>query len=117
MPTTLYGIPNCDTVRRARAWLAENGVEARFHDLRKDGVPSEGLALWCERLGWEAVLNTRGTTWRGLDLASREGVRDAVTACALMQANPSVIRRPVVQWPDGKVTIGFDAQVWADQIS
>lgn len=116
MALVLHGIPNCDTVRRARAWLAERSVDARFHDFRRDGLTADTLSRWCERLGWEALLNTRGTTWRGLDAPLREGVRDATSACALMQAHPSLVRRPVVVWPDGSVSVGFDPGDWARRL-
>ena len=109
---TLYGIPNCDTVKRARAWLAERGAEPAFHDFKKAGVPADRLDAWLQAAGWEAVLNRKGTTWRKLDEAEREAVVDAASARRLMLAQPSVIKRPVVEWPDGAITVGFDAQRW-----
>ena len=109
----LYGIPNCDTVKRARAWLGECGVAHEFHDFKKAGVPADGLDAWLAVLGWEALLNRRGTTWRQIDVASQATVVDAASAAALMRAQPSVIKRPVVEWPDGSVTVGFDAERWA----
>jgi len=113
VPTVLHGIPNCDTVKRARAWLAEHGVAHDFHDFKRQGVPAERLAAWAQALGWEKLLNRQGTTWRKLDPAAQAAVCDAASAMALMQAQPSVIKRPVVQWPDGRVTVGFDAADWA----
>lgn len=104
----LHGIPNCDTVKRARAWLDEHGVAYRFHDLKKQGVPSDALATWIAEAGWERLLNRQGTTWRKLDEATRARAADATTAAALMQAQPSVIKRPVVRWADGALTVGFD---------
>jgi Spx/MgsR family transcriptional regulator len=112
-PVRLYGIPNCDTVKRARAWLAEQGVAHAFHDFKKQGVPAEHLAAWAQAVGWEKLLNRQGTTWRKLGPAAQAGAADAAGAMALMQAQPSVIKRPVVQWPDGSVTVGFDAAAWA----
>jgi arsenate reductase len=109
----LYGIANCDTVERARAWLAERGVAHEFHDFKKAGVPAAGLDAWVAALGWEPLLNRRGTTWRQLDAGTQAAVADAVTACAVMHSQPSVIKRPVVEWPDGTVTVGFDAARWA----
>ena len=108
---TVHGIPNCDTVKKARAWLAGRGVEHHFHDFKKQGVPPE-LDLWVRALGWEALLNRKGTTWRKLDEATRDGVTDAASALALMRAQPSVIKRPVVDWGQG-LTVGFDAEDWA----
>lgn len=108
----LYGIPNCDTVRRARAWLGAQGLEHQFHDFKKQGVPEKQLDLWIKTLGWEPLVNTRGTTWRKLDEATRAGVTDAASARTLMLAQPSVIKRPVAQWADGGVSVGFDEASW-----
>ena len=104
----LYGIPNCDTVKKARAWLVSQGLAHSFHDFKKAGVPPDRLAAWEAALGWPKLLNRQGTTWRKLDEASRHAVVDAARASALMRAQPSVIKRPVVAWPDGGVTVGFD---------
>ena len=109
---TLYGIPNCDTVKKVRAWLAERGVEHRFHDFRKDGVPADRLPAWSDAAGWDRLLNRAGTTWRRLDDATRAAVHDARSAAALMQREPSVIKRPVVEWPGGAITVGFDPARW-----
>ena len=110
-PIVLYGIPNCGTVKKARAWLAERGVACTFHDFRKSGVSALQLRRWADALGWEALLNRRGTTWRRLDAATQAGVIDQASACALMQAQPSLIKRPVVEW-GGAVTVGFDEADW-----
>lgn len=112
----IHGIANCDTVKRARAWLAGRGVEVRFHDFKRAGVPSEALERWMAVVGWERLLNRQGTTWRKLDDAAKAAVSDAASARALMLAQPSVIRRPVVEWPDGATTVGFDADDWARRI-
>jgi arsenate reductase (glutaredoxin) len=113
--TTLYGIPNCDTVKKARAWLTEHGVEYDFHDFKKQGVPATELNGWLKAVGWETLVNRKGTTWRKLDEATRAAVVDVASAKALMLANASVIKRPVVQWADG-VTVGFDAASWASHL-
>ena len=113
---TLYGIPNCDTVKRARAWLAEHGVAVQFHDFKKAGVPQAGLDDWIKAAGWERVLNRKGNTWRALDDAARAAVVDATSARALMLAQPSVIKRPVVAWPDGEITVGFDPDDFARRV-
>ncbi|MBT2323895.1 ArsC family reductase [Variovorax paradoxus] len=111
--TTLYGITNCDTVKRARAWLDEHGVPYRFHDFKKEGVPEAELDHWLRAPGWEALVNRRGTTWRRLDDATRESVVDADSARAVLLANPSLIKRPVVNWgPRSGVSTGFDAAQW-----
>ncbi len=110
---TVYGIPNCDTVKRARAWLDDHGFAFRFHDFKKDGVPETSLDGWLEAPGWEALVNRRGTTWRRLDDATREAVVDAPSARQVLLANPSLIKRPVVDWGRNAPTVGFDAAQWA----
>jgi Spx/MgsR family transcriptional regulator len=111
--TTLYGIPNCDTVKKARAWLTAQGVDHRFHDFKRDGVPAAALAQWLQRAGRDTLINRKGTTWRQLSDAQREAVVDDASAAALLSAQPSVIKRPVVEWADGRLTVGFDAAGWA----
>ena len=106
--TTLYGIPNCDTVKKARAWFDARGVGYRFHDYKKAGVDEAALRDWVGRLGWEALLNRAGTTFRKLPDADKAGI-DAAKAIVIMLANPSAIKRPVVV--DGETLIvGFDAE-------
>ena len=114
MTITLYGIPNCDTVKKARAWLAENGSEAQFVDFKKGGVPPQRLDAWLASAGWETLLNRKGTTWRKLGDDVRASVVDAASARRLMLDQPSVVKRPVVEWGDGAdITVGFDATEWA----
>ncbi|HSM20581.1 MAG TPA: ArsC family reductase [Rubrivivax sp.] len=110
----VHGIPHCDTVKRARAWLQAQGVGYRFHDFKKSGVPPERLDAWIAVLGWEALVNRRGTTWRQLDEAARATVVDAASARALMLAAPSVVKRPVLDGPSGGITVGFDPGRWAE---
>lgn len=117
MSVTLYGIPNCDTVKKARAWLAERGADVQFHDFKKAGVPADALDGWIAAAGWQKLLNRQGTTWRKLDTATQAAVVDAASARALMLAQASVIKRPVVVWADGRITVGFDPAVWATQSS
>ena len=109
----VYGIPNCDTVKKARAWLAERGVPYRFHDFKKQGVPPEHLARWQAAAGWDKVLNRQGTTWRKLPPEAQAAVTDAASAAALLQREPSAIKRPVVEWPGGAITVGFAPDDWA----
>ena len=113
MAITLYGIPNCDTVKKARAWLDEQGVAYEFHDFKKLGVPPARLDEWMKRAGWEKVLNRKGNMWRKLDTATQDSVKDAASARAVMLAQPSTIKRPVVEWGGQKITVGFDADAWA----
>jgi arsenate reductase (glutaredoxin) len=116
----LFGISNCDTVKRARAWLAEKAVPYVFWDYKKHGVPADWLQNWLPILGWQQLVNTRGTTWRKLDEATRQGVTDEASALALMLAQPSVIKRPLMHWrtpaslsiPQPSLSLGFDADHW-----
>ncbi len=108
--TIVHGIVNCDSVKKARAWLQAAGVAFEFHDFKRDGLPPERLDRWLSIVGWERLLNRKGTTWRRLDDASRAGAIDAAGARALMLAQPSLVKRPVVEWPDGSLTVGFDAE-------
>ncbi|AOX99283.1 ArsC family reductase [Jeongeupia sp. USM3] len=102
----LYGIPNCDTVKKARTWLAEHGHDYDWHDFKKQGVSAELLAHWADKAGWETLLNRQGTTWRKLDDASKAAVTDAASAIAVMLAQPSAIKRPVLDH-NGTITVGF----------
>ena len=109
----VYGIANCDTVKRARAWLEEHGRGHTFHDFKKAGVPEKRLDAWLKASGWETLLNRKGTTWRQLDAAAQARITDAKSARALMLEQPSVIKRPVVEWDDGRITVGFDVAQWS----
>jgi Spx/MgsR family transcriptional regulator len=113
-PITLYGIAHCDTVKKARAWLAERGVAVTFHDFKKNGVPPDPLRRWIAVAGWERVLNRQGQTWRKLDAATQASVCDAASAAALLAQHPSAIKRPVVEWSAaaGDVTVGFAPDEW-----
>lgn len=112
MATTLYGIPNCDTVKKSRAWLAARGLDHVFHDFKKQGVPPGRLDRWLQAAGPDKLLNRQGTTWRKLDPVAQAQAGDAAGARKLMLEQPSVIKRPVVEWPDGTVTVGFDPADW-----
>ena len=110
MSVDFYGIPNCDTVKKARAWLDAKGIAYTFHDYKKEGADPAKLRGWIAAKGWETVLNRRGTAFRKLDPAVTADL-DAEKAAALMQANPSTIKRPVVEYPGG-LLIGFDTAAW-----
>lgn len=116
MTLRLFGIPHCDTVKKARSFLVARSTVHVFHDFKKQGLALAKLEHWAGALGWERLLNRQGTTWRRLDDAQRERVVDAAGACALMLASPALIKRPVVEWPDGAVTVGFDPTVWARRL-
>lgn len=109
---TVYGIPNCDTVKKARAWLADHAVDYVFHDFKKQGLPLDQVDVWIQAVGYDKLLNRRGPSWRNLDETVKASVQDAASARAVMQLNASVIKRPVVQWASGAVTVGFDAAAW-----
>ena len=118
MPTvTVYGIPACSTVKKARVWLDAQGVAYQFHDFKKAGVPASQLPAWMAAASWQKLVNRQGTTWRKLDPAVQQAVVDAKSATALMLAHPSVIKRPVVEWTDGSVTVGFDEAAWAQKVA
>lgn len=106
-----YGIKNCDTVKKARAWLDEHGIAYRFHDYKVEGADPARLAKWVGMQGWEVLLNRAGTTFRKLPDADKQGV-DEAKAVALMLAHNSVIKRPVVEYPGG-LLVGFKFDVWA----
>jgi arsenate reductase len=112
----LYGIPNCDTVKKARAWLAEQSVDVTFHDFKKQGVPEQRLDAWIAAVGWAKLVNRQGTTWRKLDTAAQAAITDEKSARALMLAQPSIVKRPVVEWSPEQVTVGFDAADWARRL-
>lgn len=103
--TILYGIPNCDTVRKARKWLTTHGVEYQFHDLRKDGLSAKQLKYWAQTVGWETLLNRRGQTWRKLPANAKADLTEA-GALKLMQAEPTLIKRPVLEIKP-RVHVGF----------
>ena len=103
----VYGIPNCDTVKKARVWLTEQGLAHTFHDFKRQGAPIDKLTAWASAVGGDKLLNRQGTTWRKLDAATQASVVDAPTAQAVMRAHASTVKRPVVEWDDGHLTVGF----------
>lgn len=107
----LYGIPNCDTVKKARVWLDANGIAYSFHDYKKEGADPARLAKWADVVGWEPLLNRAGMTFRKLDEADKADI-DAAKALALMAAHPSTIKRPVVEYRGG-LLVGFKPDQWA----
>ncbi len=118
-PITVYGIRNCDTVKKARQWLEEHQLAYTFHDFKTQGVPAPRLDHWLQQPGWETLLNRKGTTWRRLDASLQVGVTDADGARQLMLEHASVIKRPVVEWGDagnGVVTVGFKADDWQSRL-
>ncbi len=111
MPTTLYGIKNCDTMKKARTWLDGHGVSYTFHDYKTAGIDQEHLERWTKLVGWETLLNRAGTTFRKLPEADKEGLTEA-KAIALMLAQPSMIKRPVLE-RGRKLLVGFRPEAYA----
>ncbi|WP_095011403.1 ArsC family reductase [Tsuneonella mangrovi] len=111
MSIDFYGIPNCDTVKKARKWLEREEISYTFHDYKKEGADAGKLREWEKEVGWEVLLNRRGTTFRKLDEADKSGI-DAAKAIALMVEHPSMIKRPVAVHPGG-VLVGFDPAAWS----
>jgi arsenate reductase (glutaredoxin) len=111
----IYGIKNCDTVKKARKWLDEQGIEHSFHDFKKDGLDDALLQRLEQAVGWETLLNRRGTTWRKLPDEVRDSI-DGSSAHSLMLENPSIIKRPVVEH-EGAISVGFKADDWVQQFS
>lgn len=111
MTITIYGIKNCDTMKKARGWLDSHGVEYAFHDYKTAGIDRKRLEGWAKKVGWETLLNRAGTTFRKLPDAEKEGI-DAAKAIALMLAEPSMIKRPVLDLGGGKLLVGFKPDVY-----
>lgn len=105
-PVRLYGIKNCDTMKKALNWVTEHGIEYEFHDYKKDGIDRAKLVEWCKIVGWKSLINVKGTTWKGLT-PEQQQVTAQGQAVALMLEHPSVIRRPVVE-ANGQLLLGFD---------
>jgi arsenate reductase len=115
MAATLYGIKNCDTMKKAWTWLDQHGVAYEFHDYKKVGIDRARLEGWVKQLGWEPLLNRSGTTFRKLPDADKQGL-NAEKAIALMLAQPSMIKRPVLE-TDGKLYVGFKPETYAELAS
>lgn len=111
----VYGIKNCNTVKKALAWFESHGIPFTFHDFKKEGVSTEKLEFWEKQVGWEPLVNKRGTTWRQLTSAEQSAVVDATTANKLMQLKTSVIKRPVIESPNG-IILGFDEEEYSAKL-
>lgn len=111
MALTMFGIANCDTIKRAKAWLNAAGMAFDFHDYKKSGVDERTLRAWVDELGWEVLLNKAGTTFRALPDADKQNI-DAGKAVALMLANPSMIKRPVLDLGDRRI-VGFKPEIYS----
>ncbi len=113
---TIYGIKNCDTMKKARAWLDEHGVAYDFHDYKTAGIERERLERWSKKVGWETLLNRAGTTFRKLPDKDKQAI-DAGKALALMLAQPSMIKRPVLDLGGGKLLVGFKPESYSEALS
>ena len=109
----IYGIPNCNTVKKALDWLKANKIDFEFYDFKKLGISESKLQEWSGQLGWEALVNKRGTTWKKLDAETQSSVVSADTAFALLQEKPSMIKRPVLESAEG-LLLGFDESRYRD---
>jgi len=109
---TLYGISNCDTVRKARKWLDRHELDYRFHDFRKDGITTDMISAWLQRVASEQLVNKRSTTWRALSEADRARIERQPTG--LLVQHPTLIKRPVLELPDRQIEIGFNATRYAE---
>jgi arsenate reductase len=112
MPVTIYGIRNCDTMKKARAWLDKTGVDYVFHDYKSAGIEKEKLEKWTKKAGWETLLNKAGTTFKKLPDKDKEGLTES-RAIKLMMAQPSMIKRPVLELGGGKLLVGFKPETYA----
>ena len=110
--TKIYGIKNCETMKKAFAWCDEHGVAYEFHDYKKSGVDRNRLVAWCKTVGWKTLVNTKGTTWRKLT-PEQQAISTQGDAVALMMENPSLIKRPVVETASGQLLVGFDPNLLA----
>lgn len=108
---TIYGIKNCDTMKKVRGWLDKSGVEYKFHDYKSAGIERDLLERWSKKLGWEVLLNRAGTTFRKLPEKDKQ-VSDAKKAIALMLSQPSMIKRPVLELGGGKLIVGFRPEIY-----
>ena len=113
MPVTIYGIKNCDTMKKARAWLDKHGVEYAFHDYKTAGMEREKLERWSKKVGWETLLNRSGTTFRKLSEKDKNSL-DSRRAMSLMLEQPSIIKRPVLELGGGKLLVGFRPEAYGE---
>ena len=112
----VYGIPNCNTVKKARTWLTVSGIEYEFHDFKKQGITTDKLNEWCSVFGWEKVLNKKGTTWKKISSEQQSMITDQAAADAFLMENTSAIKRPVIQNEGKAILIGFDEELYNSEL-
>jgi arsenate reductase len=115
VPITIYGIKNCDTMKKARAWLDQRGVDYAFHDYKVSGIDRERLERWSKKVGWETLLNRAGTTFKKLPDKDKQGLTEA-KAVTLMLAQPSMVKRPVLDLGGGKLVVGFKPEIYREAV-
>ena len=115
MPNIIYGIKNCDTMKKARAWLDKQGVDYAFHDYKSAGIERDKLERWAKKAGWETLINKAGTIFKKLPDKDKEGLTEK-KALALMLAQPSMIKRPVLELPGGRLLVGFKPEIYKDAL-
>jgi arsenate reductase len=107
---TIYGIPNCDTIKKTKTWFDQHHIPYSFHDYRKDRISKQHLQKWCKQMGWEQVLNKKSTSWRNLDAETQSGITSAAKAIAVLLEHPTLIKRPVIERDGIIVQIGFNKE-------
>ena len=110
----VYGIPNCDTIKKVLDWYKKNNIQVDFHDYKKEGIKKEKLIHWCKEVGWEVLLNKKSTTWRSLSLEQQQKVNSEKMAILLMMEYPTIIKRPVVEM-NNKILVGFNETYFTKQ--
>ena len=108
----VYGIPNCDTVKKAVTWLSDHKIGFEFNDYKKKGITARKLKSWCKQVGWEALLNKKGTTWKKIDPTVQATITNEKAAIALLVENTSMIKRPLVELEDKVVSLGFESEIY-----
>jgi arsenate reductase len=108
---TVYGIANCDMVKKTLLWFKKNKIDVKFYDYKKQGITKEKLTNWCKQVGWEIILNKKSTTWRTLTIAEQEKITNQAEAIELMLTNTSIIKRPVVEYNE-KIIVGFEEKIY-----
>lgn len=111
---TVYGIPNCNTIKKTLDWYKKKNIQVEFHDYKKSGIKKEKLSQWCKEVGWEALLNKKSTTWRSLSIEEQQKITNEKAAIALMASYMSIIKRPVIEM-NGKIIVGFNETYFTKQ--
>lgn len=113
----IYGIKNCDTIKKSLQWMKQNKVEFQFHDYKTQGITSDKLKAWTEQTSWENLVNKKGTTWRKMDESVKASTTNAEKAIELMQENPSLIKRPIAERDGEIIAVGFKEEEWEQKMS